>query len=603
MNVAVAFEKHFKAYQGVDMIPWAEANTDEEVEPAAPRAYRLLKTMTIQEFTQFIAEQQGIAPELLRPWVMVNRQNGTIRPDNPLTWPNLPLTEAADKFSTRSGGFRIFMEEAERGEDGKGFWPNDTPDIPSSPAVNGAPQIQHKKPILIFLKHFDVDKQVLQGVGHVYMNPMDKVQDLAPHILQLMGWDAGVMLELYEEIKQTYIERMKPKNTLVASEIQDGDIVCFQRHLSDTEQAALKQTNPTACMDAIAFYDYLVNRIQVTFTPKVWPAQTFQIRREGDERFCIPLSKKDSYDAMAHKVAEHLSSVSENRVDPSHLRFTTVNSQNGKPRSVVKRQQNQLVQNILLGANAYAGYQNYQQNLPDHLFYEVLEMSLTDLEQRKNVRVIWLTEDITKEEPYDLLVHKQSQFNEVLATLQKRANLPDEIMDQIRFYEAHSYKVYKIIPPNQSVIAINEFMQIFAERIPEEEETLDIEKGDRLLYCFHFDKEPAKSHGVPFIFAMKNGEVFKETKERLSKRTGIKGKNLEKIRFAVIKGGQTYSRPIWIEDGESYSAMSRNRNDLLTLNADDILSEKLTGPDDHLGLEHPNRTRNNWVKYESLNIR
>jgi len=36
--------------------------------------------------------------------------------------------------------------------------------------------------------------------------------------------------------------------------------------------------------------------------------------------------------------------------------------------------------------------------------------------------------------------------------------------------------------------------------------------------------------------------------------------------------------------------------------ADDILSEKL-GADDHLGLEHPNRSRNNWVKYESLNIR
>ena len=38
------------------------------------------------------------------------------------------------------------------------------------------------------------------------------------------------------------------------------------------------------------------------------------------------------------------------------------------------------------------------------------------------------------------------------------------------------------------------------------------------------------------------------------------------------------------------------------MNADDILSEKL-GADDHLGLEHPNRSRNNWVKYESLNIR
>jgi ubiquitin carboxyl-terminal hydrolase 7 len=42
---------------------------------------------------------------------------------------------------------------------------------------------------------------------------------------------------------------------------------------------------------------------------------------------------------------------------------------------------------------------------------------------------------------------------------------------------------------------------------------------------------------------------------------------------------------------------------LLTLiRSDDILSDKLR-PEDQLGLEHPNRTRNNWIRYESLNIR
>lgn len=35
---------------------------------------------------------------------------------------------------------------------------------------------------------------------------------------------------------------------------------------------------------------------------------------------------------------------------------------------------------------------------------------------------------------------------------------------------------------------------------------------------------------------------------------------------------------------------------------DDILSEKMA-PDDHFGLDHTNKTRSNWAKYESLNIR
>ncbi|TKA81612.1 hypothetical protein B0A55_03555 [Friedmanniomyces simplex] len=615
MNVQVATEASFKAFQGVDVIPWGADN--EETEPAAPRTYRLLRSWTVSDFSDFLAKQYALERDLIRPWIMVNRQNGTVRPDHPLLWNDMTLQEAADKFSTRTGGFRIFVEETTRNADGAPIWTSEEVSVPSSPVVNGIAQ-QPNRPIIIFLKYFDVDKQVLLGVGHIYMNPQEKAQDLAPHILQLMGWEAGVSLELYEEIKQTYIERMKPKNTLVASEIQDGDIVCFQRHLSDAEATAIRQTKPTACLDAPAFYDFLINRIFVAFTPKFAPPQNFEVRKEGEEKFSVALSKKDNYDALALKAAEQLSTVSTVPIDPSHLRFTTVNSQTGKPRTLVKRQAGTTVATILFGTGGYGGYNYTPPQAPDHLYYEVLEMSLTDLEQRKNVRVIWLSEGIAKETPYEMAMPKQSQFTDVLAALHKRAGLPEEILEHIRFYEAHGNKVYKILPPTHSVVALNEYMTVYAERIPADEEeeakaktrplSDDEGKGrdadadadaeaeaddgeggsssgatSRLIYCFHFEKEPSKSHGVPFVFLLREGEIFAETRERVSRRTGIKGKNLEKVRFAVIKGGQNYSRPVWVED-------------------DDILADKM-GPDDHLGLEHPNRQRGNWARYESLNIR
>jgi len=112
---------------------------------------------------------------------------------------------------------------------------------------------------------------------------------------------------------------------------------------------------------------------------------------------------------------------------------------------------------------------------------------------------------------------------------------------------------------------------------------MDKESTDRLIRCFHFDKDPSKYHGVPFTLVLKEGEVFKETKERLSKRTGIKGKQLDKVKFAVIRGGSSYSRPAYVDD-------------------EDILSEKMAG-DDQLGLEHLNKTRNPWAVHERLNIR
>jgi len=235
-----------------------------------------------------------------------------------------------------------------------------------------------------------------------------------------------------------------------------------------------------------------------------------------------------------------------------------------------------------VSAGGYGGGYGYANQSPDTLYYEILEMSLTDLEQRKTVKVTWLPEGVTKEETFDCLVPKIGTFEDVLPVFQRKAKLPDELIEQIRFYEAHSGKVYKNLSVDTPVSTLNEFMQVYAERLPEEEREAEKEGAPSLIGCFHYDKEPAKPHGVPFIFLVKQGEIFKDTKERLSKRTGIKGKQFEKIKFAVIPHG-SYSRPKVLED-------------------DDILSENFS-EGDQLGLDHVNKQRNAWLKYESLNIR
>jgi ubiquitin carboxyl-terminal hydrolase 7 len=88
---------------------------------------------------------------------------------------------------------------------------------------------------MIFLKHFDTSKQTLCGVGKVYIQKMSKVADLVPLINERMRWTPGTPLRLYEEIKPGMIELMKLKHTFSQSEIQDGDIICFQVDLPEKE--------------------------------------------------------------------------------------------------------------------------------------------------------------------------------------------------------------------------------------------------------------------------------------------------------------------------------------------------------------------------------
>jgi ubiquitin carboxyl-terminal hydrolase 7 len=135
-------------------------------------------------------------------------------------------------------------------------------------------------------------------------------------------------------------------------------------------------------VDVKEFYNYLLNRISVQF-------QGRNIPNAEDSSFSLYLSKLMSYDQFAVKVAEKLN------VDPTHLRFTTVNATNGRPKTYVKRLPNVTLGGILsLTYNAYAPTQN-QRN--DALYYEILEMSLSELEMRKNIKITWLSDGLTRE--------------------------------------------------------------------------------------------------------------------------------------------------------------------------------------------------------------
>jgi ubiquitin carboxyl-terminal hydrolase 7 len=97
--------------------------------------------------------------------------------------------------------------------------------------------------IMIFLKHFDTSKQALYGVGKVYVPRNAKVSDLFPLINERMRWTPGTPLKLYEEIKPGMIELMKHKLTFAQSEIQDGDLICFQVDISDKECVLFRRKN------------------------------------------------------------------------------------------------------------------------------------------------------------------------------------------------------------------------------------------------------------------------------------------------------------------------------------------------------------------------
>jgi ubiquitin carboxyl-terminal hydrolase 7 len=135
--------------------------------------------------------------------------------------------------------------------------------------------------------------------------------------------------------------------------------------------------------DAREYYDFLLNKKMVKFhahpqkcDPQKYPA------------FEIVLNSKMSYDKLSEKISERLGT------EPTHLRFYTVNASSGNPRAPVKRGLNQTLLSILNPAG-YGQLNMNQRN--DALYFEVLDMSLAELDTKKSIKVTLLSEGITKE--------------------------------------------------------------------------------------------------------------------------------------------------------------------------------------------------------------
>lgn len=168
MNVKVVNIETFRQYGATDLADFSpEAKTAE----GAPWNYRVKRTMQLREFLELVGKDMKEDPKRLRVWIMVNRQNKTVRPDIPMT----NLEASMEALFTRANNqreavLRIWVEVAsEVDAEGYGVFPKN----------------DH---LLLFLKCFDVHSQTLRGAGQVYLQKDKKVDDLVPLILQKMGW-------------------------------------------------------------------------------------------------------------------------------------------------------------------------------------------------------------------------------------------------------------------------------------------------------------------------------------------------------------------------------------------------------------------------------
>ncbi|OSC99045.1 cysteine proteinase [Trametes coccinea BRFM310] len=523
LTAKVITDQTFADHEGFDLASFDERNWPATDLPS----FRVLKNEPYSTFKSRVAQHFNYPENQIRLWVLVNRQNKTVRPDThiPENEPQLTVEAIRNTMAVRQqNDLRLYLDII--------------PD-PSHPEIPPGS-------IMIFLKHFDIANQRLTGVGKVYVPRSSKVSDLIPIINERMRWTPDTPLKLYEEIKPGMIELMKPKLTFTQSEIQDGDIICFQVDMNEKElhdfEAQGMYSNP------VQYYDFLQNRVMILFKPK------FEETDAEHPEFHLTLSKKQNYDVMSAKVGERLN------WDPIKLRFTTTHS-NGTPKQVLKRSLNQSIQEIMQPA-----YVSPQTTV---ILYEKLDVSIVELETKRSLKVIWTGIHNKEESTHPFLLPKTSSVHDLAVELSKQVKLTPGGTGKIRFFEvSKDGKSQKEFTYSEMIGNIPDPVELYAEEIPREE--LEADDADKVINVFHFSKEVSRTHGVPFRFVVKPNEKFSETKKRLQARIGVSDKDFAKYRFALIQHA-TFKQPSYIED-------------------EDTIYDHKFAPEDVLGLDHVDKS-------------
>ncbi|GKV41839.1 hypothetical protein SLEP1_g49320 [Rubroshorea leprosula] len=472
------------------------------------RSFRVQKQTVFHAFKEEVAKEFGIPVQYQRFWIWAKRQNHTYRPNRPLTAQEEAqsvgqLREVSNK--THNAELKLFLE-IERGLDLR--------PIP--------PPEKTREDILLFFKLYDPEKGELRYVGRLLVKSSGKPVEYIAKLNQMAGFAPDGEIELYEEIKfepSVMCEQLDKRTSFRSSQIEDGDIICFQKFPLENEQFRYP--------DVPSFLEYVHNRQIVRFR---------SLERPKEDDFSLELSKIHSYDEVVEKVAQKIG-----LDDPSKIRLTSHNcySQQPKPQPIKYKGVEHLSEMLV----------HYNQT-SDILYYEVLDIPLPELQGLKNLKVAF--HHATKDEVviHNIRLPKQSTVGDVINELKAKVELSHPNAE-LRLLEVFYHKIYKIFSPTEKIENINDqYWTLRAEEIPEEEKNLG--PHDRLIHVYHFIKETAQNQmqvqnfGEPFFLVLHEGETLAEVKVRIQKKLQVPDEEFSKWNLAFLSLG----RPEYLEDSD-----------------------------------------------------
>ncbi|KAM1109322.1 hypothetical protein EV1_008831 [Malus domestica] len=365
--------------------------------------------------------------------------------------------------------------------------------------------------ILLFFKLYEPEKQELRFVGRLFVKSFTKPVEILAKFNQLAGFSLDEEIEIYEEIRfkpSVMCQRLDKMTSFQSSQIEDGDIICFQK------STPLEIDEGCKYPDVPSFLDYVHNRRIVHF---------HSLEKPTVEDFCLELSKLHTYDDVVEKLAHHIG-----LEDPTKIRLTAHNCYSQQPRAQPIKYR---------GVEHLTEMLTHYNQTSDILYYEVFEITLPELQDLKHLKVAFHHATKDEVEIHSIRLPKQSIVGDVINVLKTKVELSHPNAE-LRLLEVFDHKIYKI---------------------PEEEKNLGLYR--RLIHVFHFtvtvlNQMQVQNFGEPFVLVIHEGETLAEVKIRIQKKLQVPDEEFSKWKFAFLSLG----RPEYLRDSDIVSSRFQRRD-------------------------------------------
>ncbi|KAI6227604.1 Ubiquitin carboxyl-terminal hydrolase 7 [Aphelenchoides fujianensis] len=528
---------------------------------------RIPKTSNVGEFYHKVAEVFNLSPDALRLWkydVIYGKDEGyttILDSHRPHRWIPYQQEGHAMMSSILEPKGDIFYVEVAR---------------PSLDSTTGRlrtalPNYARETYVLAFLKLYDPSRKKFNFHGSIVLHVEDPLSVHIELINHQLGLPRDKKINLYLEASPDHVYPIRDLQLPIRNDrnmLVDGIILIVEDAESATEEnnchVACDQMFAHMQIEAIPNSDVFATTLNST-------ADVFSVDVQMDAsltQFCETLGQRLDY-------------------DPKKIVLWRSTSPTERPNSFMSQEdfQRSTVHDLI------ATNENFMHDprncRPYTVYYSKIPVPFEQLEQHQHARVAvmdhkYQTREFSVFPPKDGTVADiakgAEEFFDVLhvSTTPSQSRVFQVLEDELPIAKLGERMVVHTLAPIASAAL---WLKMRVEEVPADQ--MNLGENEFLLPVSHYEKEPSKMFGVPFLIKVVNDEPVSNIKARVKEVLEVPDREFEKFKFNIIIG----NRIMWDLDHPEHATI--NLTDLRNLNPNS--SSPFQTP--VLGIDHANKSR------------